>query len=178
LPDGGASHFASCIKGIKNTHPKVIIEALIPDFSGDLEALKRLVEARPEVIAHNIETTEKLTPRVRDARASYKQSLVVLKNIKMLDPKIYTKSSIMLGLGEEEEDVIGAMGDINNVGVNFLTIGQYLRPSISQLEVKEYVHPSKFDYFRQKALKLGFLYVASGPLVRSSYRASEFFIKA
>ncbi len=178
LPDGGARHFAQTIRAIKIKNPEMLVEVLIPDFSGDIEALKKVVEAKPDVIGHNIETVEGLTPKVRDRRANYRQSLMVLENVKKLDKNIYTKSSIMLGLGETEDEVFQTMRDLRTVGVDILTLGQYLRPSMRHLPVAKYVHPDEFAYYKQKGEELGFLYVASGPLVRSSYRAGEFFIKA
>ncbi|MEM0321036.1 MAG: lipoyl synthase, partial [Thermoprotei archaeon] len=144
LEDGGASHFAACIREIKRLNPSIYIEVLIPDFRGAVEALKRVVEAKPHVIAHNIETVRRLTPTVRDPRAGYDQSLGVLETIKKLDGGIYTKSSIMVGLGETREEVVATMVDLRNVGVDFLTIGQYLQPSKGHLPVKEYVHPDTF----------------------------------
>ena len=177
LDDGGASHFAECIKEIKKAYPEIIIEVLIPDFRGDIEALKKITDAKPEVIAHNIETVERLQKNVRDVRANYQQSLLVLDNIKKLNPKIYTKSSIMLGLGETDEEVLQSMKDLRDINVDILTIGQYLRPTEWHLAVMQYVPPQKFEYFKQKALELGFLFCASGPFVRSSYRAGELFVK-
>ncbi|GBC75547.1 Lipoyl synthase [archaeon HR06] len=177
LEDGGASIFAKTIREIKNRCKDILIEVLIPDFCGDLEALRKVVKEEPNVIAHNIETVKSLTSKVRDPRANYYQSLSVLKNVKKLNSKIYTKSSIMLGLGEKEEEVIKTMKDLREANVDFLTLGQYLRPTKRHLEVKEYIHPSKFDEYKKIAEELGFLYVASGPLVRSSYKAGEFYIK-
>ena len=176
LEDGGVSHFAACIREIRRLNPSIYIEVLIPDFRGDVEALKRVVEARPHVVAHNIETVRRLTPAVRDPRAGYDQSLAVLENIKKLDRGIYTKSSIMVGLGETKEEVVSAMEDLRRVGVDFLTIGQYLQPSKGHIPVKEYVHPDVFEEYRLIGESLGFKYVASGPLVRSSYKAGEYFI--
>lgn len=178
LPDGGAEHFAKTIRAIKQKTPRTLVEVLIPDFRGDINALKTVVEAQPEVIGHNIETVERLTPKVRDRRASYRQSLAVLENVKKLDPTRYTKSSIMVGLGETDEEILQTMRDLRAVGVDILTIGQYLRPSPRHLEVVEYVHPQKFAQWKEIGEALGFRYVASGPLVRSSYRAGEFFIKS
>ena len=178
LPDGGAAHFAETIRLVKQRIPDLLVEVLIPDFQGDLDALRTVVEARPDVIAHNIETTLSLTPRVRDPRASYWQSLSVLRNVKKLSPKTFTKSSIMVGLGESEEEVIEAMTHLRRAGVEFLTVGQYLRPSSRHLPVIEYVKPSQFERYRVAGEDLGFQYVASGPLVRSSYRAGEFFIRS
>ena len=177
LEDGGASHFAECIKEIKKEYPEIIVEVLIPDFKGYVEALKKIVDAKPDVIAHNIETIERLQKKVRDFRANYRQSLEVLNNVKKLNPKIYTKSSIMLGLGETGEEIVQAMKDLRAIDVDILTIGQYLRPTEWHLAVMQYVPPEKFEYFRQKALELGFLYCASGPFVRSSYKAGEMFVR-
>jgi len=177
LEDGGASIFAKTIREIKNRCKDILIEVLIPDFCGDLEALRKVVKEEPNVIAHNIETVKSLTSKVRDPRADYYQSLSVLKNVKKLNRRIYTKSSIMLGLGEREEEVIKTMKDLREAHVDFLTLGQYLRPTKRHLEVKEYIHPSKFDEYKKIGEELGFLYVASGPLVRSSYKAGEFYIK-
>ncbi len=176
LPDGGAGHFASTVRAIKEQHPQMLVEVLIPDFQGCIESLKKVVEAKPDVIGHNIETIERLTPKVRDRRAKYHQSLQVLKSIKELDPTRYTKSALMVGLGEMEEEVLQTMRDLRAVGVDILTIGQYLRPTQRHIEVKEYVHPDQFAHYKQLGEELGFLYVASGPLVRSSYRAGELFI--
>ena len=177
LEDGGASHFAECIREIKKEYPEMIVEVLIPDFEGDAEALRKIIDAKPNVIAHNIETIERLQSKVRDARANYRQSLEVLNNVKKLNPKIYTKSSIMLGLGETDEEVVQAMKDLRKINVDILTIGQYLRPTEWHLAVMQYVPPEKFEYFRQNALELGFLFCASGPFVRSSYRAGEMFVR-
>ncbi len=178
LPDGGASHFANTIRLVKERNPGLLVEVLIPDFQGELDALKVVVDARPDVIAHNIETTMSLTPSVRDPRAHYWQSLSVLKNVKKLTPHIYTKSSIMVGLGESEEELRQAMVHLRQADVDFLTVGQYLRPSSRHLKVADYVHPAQFERYRAMGEDLGFRYVASGPLVRSSYKAGEFFIKS
>ena len=177
LPDGGASHFARSIRLVKEKNPGILVEVLIPDFQGDLSDLKTVVDARPDVIAHNIETTLSLTPTVRDPRAHYWQSLSVLKNVKKLSRRAYTKSSIMVGLGETEEEVSQAMVHLRQADVDFLTVGQYLRPSGRHLKVAEYVRPAQFERYRAMGEALGFRYVASGPLVRSSYRAGEFFIR-
>jgi lipoyl synthase len=178
LPDGGASHFAKTIRLIKERNPGMLVEVLIPDFQGDIDDLRLVADARPDVIAHNIETTLTLTPAVRDPRAHYWQSLSVLRNVKKLNPSIFTKSSIMVGLGESEEEVSQAMLHLRQAGVDFLTVGQYLRPSLRHLKVVEYVKPHQFERYRAIGERLGFLYVASGPLVRSSYRAGEFFIRS
>jgi lipoic acid synthetase len=137
-----------------------------------------IADAKPDVIGHNLETVERLSPKIRDLRASYALSLDVLKTVKELDSTIYTKSSIMLGLGESEPEVIRAMKDLRQSNVDFLTLGQYLSPGAHQAEVKEYITPQKFDKLRQMAQKLGFLHVASGPFVRSSYKAQEAFIES
>ena len=177
LEDGGASHFAQCIKEIKKYYPGIIVEVLIPDFNGSIESLKKIVDAAPDVIAHNIETVERLQRYARDARANYRQSLSVLENIKKLNPKIYAKSSIMLGIGERDEEIVIAMKDLRKIGVDILTIGQYLRPSSLHIPVNDFVHPDKFKLYEKKGLELGFKFVASGPFVRSSYKAGELFVK-
>jgi lipoic acid synthetase len=177
LEDGGAEHIAKTIKAIKLLCPTIIVESLIPDFRGDDGSIIKIVKSEPEVISHNIETVPRLTPKVRDARASYEQSLSVLKKIKDINSLIYTKSSIMLGLGESEEEVIQTMKDLRSVGVSILTIGQYLQPTPKHLPLIEFIAPEKFNWFREIAERMGFVYVASGPLVRSSYRAGEFFLE-
>jgi len=156
----------------------VIVEVLIPDFQGNIDHLRKVVEAGPQVVAHNIETTERLTAKVRDPRATYKQSLRVLKAIKELNPLIRSKSSIMLGLGENESDLVRTMKDLRDVQVDILTLGQYLRPTKGHIPVSEYVTPERFQHYKEVAQQLGFLYVAAGPFVRSSYRAGEFFLEA
>lgn len=175
LPDRGSSAFAAVVKKVKELGIK--IEVLIPDFSGNHEDIDRIIESGPDVIAHNIETVRRLTGSVRDPRAGYEQSLAVLKYIKENDKKAITKSSIMIGLGETDGEVIDAMKDLRNAGVEILTVGQYLRPSKKQLEVKEYSSMERFKSFEEKGYELGFSFVASGPLVRTSYRAAEGFIK-
>lgn len=178
LPDGGAAHFGRTIKAIKEKTPSMLVEVLIPDFQGNTESLQKVVDARPDVIDHNIETIERLTPKVRDRRANYRQSLGVLESVKQLNSTIFTKSSIMLGLGETDEEIYHAMDDLRSVDVDILTLGQYLRPSQRHLEVIEYIHPDKFKEWQRIGEEKGFRYVASGPLVRSSYRAGEFFVKS
>lgn len=173
LEDGGASHFASTIAEIRKLAPGTSVEVLIPDFAGSVESLRTVVYAHPDVIAHNVETVSRLTPKVRDPRASYLRSLEVLNTIKRLDKFMLTKSSIMLGLGEQEEEVISTLTDLAERGVDIVTIGQYLQPSRGHLPVVEYVSPERFEYYRKKAREIGFRYVASGPFVRSSYRAGE-----
>jgi len=177
LPDGGASHFARTIRLVKERNPGLLVEVLIPDFQNDVDALRTVAESHPDVIAHNIETTLSLTPVARDPRAGYWQSLSVLRNIKKLSRGAYTKSSIMVGLGETEDEVFQAMGHLRMADVDFLTVGQYLRPSPRHLPVVEFVKPEQFRRYEAMGRELGFRYVASGPLVRSSYRAGEFFIR-
>lgn len=177
LPDEGSSHFAQTIEVIKKERPEMIVEILTPDFKGQRHLIEKLVSAKPDVFAHNIETVERLTKKVRDPRATYPQSLSVLKMIKEMNPKMYTKSSVMLGLGEQDEEVLQTLKDLRSVGCDVVTFGQYLQPTKRHLPVIEYVTPEKFDEWRETAEGMGFLYVASGPLVRSSYKAGEFFIK-
>lgn len=177
LEDGGAGHMADTILEVKRLSTKTIVEPLIPDYGGDKKSVMKITRARPEVISHNIETVRRLTPAVRDARASYEQSLSVLKSIKEMDPNIVTKSSVMLGLGERREEVLQALKDLRSAGVDIVTMGQYLQPTIKHLPVTEYVLPEKFDEYKKDAERMGFLYVVSGPFVRSSYKASEPFIK-
>ena len=177
LEDGGAEHIAKTIKAIKFLCPTIIVESLIPDFRGDDGSIIKIVKSEPEVISHNIETVPRLTPKVRDARASYEQSLLVLKKIKDINSLIYTKSSLMLGLGESEEEVFQTIKDLRSVGVSILTIGQYLQPTPRHLPLIEFIAPEKFNWFKEIAEQMGFVYVASGPLVRSSYRAGEFFLE-
>ncbi len=179
LPDQGAGHFAACIRAVRAASPGTMIEVLVPDFRGDVALAGVLVDARPEVLAHNLETVERLTPTVRDPRAGYRQSLDVLASYKQHDPDQLTKSSLMVGLGETRDELVAAMADLLSVGCDFLTIGQYLRPTgrDQHLPVVEYVHPDQFAEYEALGLSMGFRYVASGPLVRSSYKAGEFFIR-
>ena len=176
LPDGGAGHFAEAIRAVKGLDG-VLVEALIPDFGGELEALRKVVEASPNIIGHNLETVRRLTPFVRDSRAGYDLSLKVLNAVKGMCSGIFTKSSIMLGLGEREDEVLESMRDLRCCGVDILTLGQYLQPSPGHLPVREFVTPEKFEEYRRLGTEMGFLHVVSGPLVRSSYRASEYAIE-
>jgi len=178
VEDGGAGHFAACITETRSISPKTKIEVLIPDFAGHIGHLLKVVEAGAEVIAHNIETVERLTHPVRDPRAGYQQSLDVLRNIKVIDPTRLSKSSIMVGLGETPEEVVATMRDLRAVDCDFLTVGQYLKPTSTRkhMEMVEYIHPDQFAEYERIGLEMGFKYVASGPLVRSSYKAGEFFI--
>ncbi|MFT5457715.1 MAG: lipoic acid synthetase, partial [Myxococcota bacterium] len=156
--------------------PDTLIEVLVPDFRGEVEHMRAVVEAAPEVIAQNVETVERLTHPVRDARAGYRQTLDMLAAIKRMDPTRFTKSSIMVGLGETHDEVVQTMRHLRESGVDFLTLGQYLQPTRKLLEVEEFVRPEVFADYERIGLELGFGYVASGPLVRSSYKAGEFFI--
>jgi len=178
LPDGGASHFARTITAIRTLAADTCVEALIPDFGGGFAEIQTVVEAGPDVIGHNLETTERLTPKVRDPRASYRKSLGALEQVKKVNQRILTKSSLMLGLGEQEEDVLQTLRDLREVDTDFLTLGQYLRPSPRNLPVARYITPDEFRYYRDVGDRLGFKYVASGPLVRSSYRAGEYFVNS
>src|SRR5256712_1165977 len=175
LPDGGASHFAQAIVELRRAAPHTLVEVLTADFQGDSAALDMIIDAQPAVAAHNIETVERLTPRVRDRRAAYRQSLEVLAHYKRGGMR--TKSSIMLGLGERRDEVLQAMRDLRSVGCDILTLGQYLRPTEKHLPIEEYVRPEVFRALEQEGLELGFRFVASGPLVRSSYKAGEFFVQ-
>jgi lipoic acid synthetase len=177
LPDGGAVHLANCIREIKHKIPSTLIEILIPDFKGDKQSLRVISEAKPEVIGHNIETTEILTPKIRDPRAQYQQSLDVLKTLKDIDPDILTKSSLMLGFGETDEQILASLEDLKEVQVDIITLGQYLQPSRKALPVQKYINPEKFAYWEEMARKMGFPAVVSGPLVRSSYQAGLQFSK-
>ncbi|MDP6670392.1 MAG: lipoyl synthase [archaeon] len=173
LEDLGAGHFAECIKEVKKSGARV--EALIPDFQGRKDCLEKIVRAKPNVIGHNIEVVERLQGIARDPRASYKQSIKLLHNIKAFNPEIKTKSSIMLGLGETREEVLQVMDDLREVECDFLTLGQYLQASKKNLLVHEYIEPEVFEELKKAGLEKGFGFVASGPLVRSSFKAGEFF---
>jgi len=173
LPDGGAAHYAGCINAIRAANPATDVEALTPDFRGSAGAVRAVVGADLAVFAHNVETVRRLTPAVRDPRAGYEQSLAVLELAKTQRGDILTKTSLMLGLGEEPDEVRVAMRDVRERGVDILTLGQYLRPTVNHLPVREYVRPEQFAAYREQGLELGFLEVVSGPLVRSSYRAER-----
>jgi lipoic acid synthetase len=176
VPDGGAAHFADAIVRLKAI-PRLLVEVLTPDFRGDAEAVRTIGRARPDVFANNIETVRRLTPVVRDARAGYDQTLGVLARMKAEFPGIVTKSSIMVGLGETDAEIEETMADLRAAGVEILTLGQYLRPSAWHLPVVEWVTPERFDAWREVGRRHGFRYVASGPLVRASYRAAELFLR-
>ncbi|KAK0556591.1 hypothetical protein OC846_001035 [Tilletia horrida] len=179
LPDGGSAHIGETISEIKKRSPAILVECLSPDFSGKHEDIIRVAGNRHlDVFAHNIETVEALTPRVRDRRAKYRQTLEVLRYAKEIGKRgLITKTSIMLGCGETDEEVLQTLKDLRSVDVDVVTFGQYMRPTPKHMKVAEYIDPAKFEHWQTVAESLGFLYVASGPLVRSSYKAGEYFIK-
>jgi lipoic acid synthetase len=207
IPDGGAQHFAHTVELLKHKKPELLVECLVSDFQGDKAAVETLATSGLDVYAHNVETVERLqkvrvvgnrpkngvgaTMRkigsdrycafiiqfVRDSRAGYQQSLSTLEHAKKVKPGLYTKTSLMLGLGETDEEIIQTMKDLRAIDVDVVTFGQYLRPTENHLSVVEYVKPEKFDYFRRLGEEMGFKYVASGPMVRSSYKAGEFFLE-
>lgn len=172
LPDNGAGHFAETIKKIREYLPSSTIEVLIPDFQGDYDALKIVIDAKPDIINHNIETIKSLYDTVRPM-AVYERSLELIKRVKETDARIFTKSGVMVGLGETEEQMAELMDDLLKADCDILTIGQYLNPSKQHLPVEEYVTPQQFEEYKEIGLKKGFKYVASGPFVRSSYNALE-----
>jgi lipoic acid synthetase len=173
LADGGANHYAASIRAIKERMPDTAVEALTPDFQGVLSDVEVVVDSGLEVFAQNVETVRRLTHPVRDPRASYEQTLRVLEHAKRHNPKVLTKTSLMLGLGETEEEIAQTMDDLRAVNVDILTLGQYLRPTLNHLAVQRFVTPAEFDKYREWALERGFLECVSGPLVRSSYRAEQ-----
>uniref|UniRef100_A0A224XQT4 Lipoyl synthase, mitochondrial n=1 Tax=Panstrongylus lignarius TaxID=156445 RepID=A0A224XQT4_9HEMI len=178
LPDGGSTHFASTVKEIKRLKDAMMVECLVPDFRGDRTAIATIANCGLDVFAHNIETVEALTPHVRDPRAKYRQTLTVLKVAKEINPELITKSSIMLGLGETDKEIEQTLKDLKEHGVDCVTLGQYMQPTKRHLKVVEYVHPDKYKHWEKVGNEIGFLYTASGPLVRSSYKAGEFFISS
>lgn len=177
LLDEGSGHFAETVANLKRLTPDLIVEVLTPDFKGNREFVRKIVDAKPDVFAHNVETVERLTKRVRDPRAGYQQSLDVLKMVKEMDPSRFTKTSIMLGLGETDEEIRQTLRDLRNIDCDVVTFGQYLQPKKRHLPVESFITPERFKEWQTEAEEMGFLYVASGPLVRSSYRAGEFFMK-
>ncbi|KAK9724119.1 hypothetical protein RND81_05G049500 [Saponaria officinalis] len=177
LSDGGSSHFAQTVKAMKELKPEIMVECLTSDFKGDLKAVDTLVHSGLDVFAHNIETVKRLQRIVRDPRAGYEQSLSVLKHAKIIKEGMITKTSIMLGLGETDDELKKTMDDLREIDVDILTLGQYLQPTPLHLTVKEYVIPEKFAFWKNYGEAIGFRYVASGPLVRSSYRAGELFVQ-
>lgn len=173
LADGGAQHYADCVKAIKNRNPNTAVEALTPDFLGNKTHVATVVNSGLEVFAQNIETVERLTHSVRDPRAGYQQTFDVLAFAKQEQPKVLTKTSLMLGLGETDEEILQCMRDMRQHNVDILTLGQYLQPTKNHLSVARWVHPNEFSRYRELGLELGFIEVASGPMVRSSYRADK-----
>ena len=173
VEDGGAMHFAQTVVSTKKEAPGVIIEALVPDFLGKRESIETLLDSNVEVFAQNLETVKRLTHQVRDHRAGYEQTLEVLAYAKKYSPKTISKTSLMLGLGESEDELLESFDDIRSAGVDVLTLGQYMRPTINHLPVEKWYSPEEFQYMKKLALDIGFKEVASGPLVRSSYRADK-----
>lgn len=177
LPDGGAEHFAKTVNAIKEMNPEIIVEVLIPDFQGNYASIQKVVDSGIDVLAHNIETVKRLSPLVRDRRASYEQSLKVLKIVKEINPKLITKSSILLGFGEMQEEIIESMKDLRKAGVDILVLSQYMRPSTKQLPVVKYYSLDEFKELQEIGLKMGFSYVVAHPLARTSYKAKEAYFK-
>ncbi len=173
LADGGSGHYAECIRSIRAKSPRTVVETLIPDYRGS--DLATLMAARPDVLAHNVEVVDRLQRKIRDPRCSFGRSLETLVGAKEHDPDVFTKSSLMLGLGETHDEVVDALARLRSAGVDFLTLGQYLRPTKNHAPVREYVTPERFDELERLGRSMGFQYVAAGPLVRSSYKAGEFF---
>ena len=178
LLDGGAEHVALTVRALKRRRPEMLVETLVGDFRGRHDAVQMVVDAAPDVFAHNLEVTRALTPRIRDARCSYDRSLDVLRHAKELAPERLTKSSLMVGLGERDDEVLGAMQDLRGARVDVVTIGQYLRPTPKHAPVERFVTPEQFAVFEREGRGMGFQFVASGPLVRSSYHAAEAFVAA
>ncbi|WLD59008.1 lipoyl synthase [Salinispirillum sp. LH 10-3-1] len=177
LPDGGAAHYAACVAAIKARTPEVVVEALTPDFDGVEAHIERVVDSGLEVFAQNVETVRRLTHPVRDIRAGYDKTLQVLAHAKKHRPDVITKTSIMVGLGETDEEIYQTFDDLRAVGVDIVTLGQYLRPTKNHLPVERWVTPDEFNHYREVGLAKGFLEVPSGPMVRSSYRADRVFEK-
>lgn len=177
LADGGAAHFAETIMKIKQKRSTTLVEALTGDYAGDLSGVETVALSGLDVYAHNVETVEELSSMVRDRRANFRQSLRVLDHAKKVKPDLITKTSIMLGFGETEEQLWDCLRELRKAGVDVVTFGQYMRPTKRHMKVHEYVTPATFELWRQRALEMGFLYCASGPLVRSSYKAGEAFIE-
>jgi lipoic acid synthetase len=173
LPDGGAAHYAECIRAIKRLNPSTAVEALTPDFNGVLADVEKVLETGLEVFAQNVETVKRLTHPVRDPRAGYEQTLRVLAHAKEFRPQVLTKTSLMLGLGETDREIAETMDDLRDAGVDILTLGQYLRPTPNHLPIERYVTPDEFESYRREGLGRGFVEVVAGPLVRSSYRADR-----
>jgi lipoic acid synthetase len=174
LADGGADHFCKTVEAVRELNPGIVIEVLVPDFNESDAAIEAVLTANPHIFNHNLETVRRLTPMARH-RATYDRSLSVLRKVKVKrGGTIYTKSGLMLGLGEKEDEVMVALKDLRSAGCDILTLGQYLQPTLKHLPVAEFVSPAKFEHYGRRAGKLGFVHVASGPMVRSSYHANEF----
>lgn len=173
IEDGGAAHYAATVKRVKEVNPDTAVEALTPDFQGKLADVEVVVDSGIEVFAQNVETVRRLTHPVRDPRASYEQTLAVLEHAKRYKPEVLTKTSLMLGLGETDEEIVEALDDLRAIGVDIVTFGQYLQPSVNHLPVERYVTPDEFQQYRRWGLEKGFLEVVSGAFVRSSYRAEQ-----
>lgn len=178
LPDGGAAHLRACVEAVRARNPRTLVEVLMPDFEGRAEDVATVVAGAPHVFAHNVETVPRLTPRLRDRRASFEQSLGVLAAAKRASAQILTKSSIMVGVGETDAEIVEAMAALRGVDCDALTLGQYLRPSPWHHEVVRFATPEEFARWEELGREMGFRYVASGPMVRSSYRAGEFYLRA
>ncbi len=175
LPDGGAGHYAECVRAIKAESPETAVEVLTPDFQGDLEAVRTVVDTGLEVFAHNVEVVPRISPQVRDPRAGYQQSLEVLAAAKPMRPGVMTKSSLMVGVGETDDELLAAFDDLRHADVDIVTLGQYLQPTRNHMPVDRYVTPQAFEALREAGLERGFREVVAGPLVRSSYRADRVF---
>ena len=173
LDDGGAAHYADCVREIRKLNPGTAVEALTPDFNGVLAHVDAVLASGPEVFAQNIETVERLTHPVRDPRAGYQQTIEVLAHAKQSRPEVLTKTSLMLGLGERDHEIMETLYDLRDAGVDIVTLGQYLRPTANHLAIDRYISPGEFDAYRQEGLDIGFLEIVAGPLVRSSYRAER-----
>ena len=173
LDDGGAGHYAACVREIKRQNPTTAVEALTPDFNGNSDHVEVVVGSGLDVFAQNVETVRRLTHPVRDPRAGYEQTIEVLRHAKKYRPDVLTKTSLMLGLGERDNEIMRTMDDLRDAGVDILTLGQYLRPTPNHLAVERYVTPDEFDAYRREGLDKGFLEVVAGPMVRSSYRAEQ-----
>jgi lipoic acid synthetase len=176
LLDGGASHMAKTVQRLKALRPEMLVETLVGDFGGHRADVETTVDARPDVWAHNLEVVRRLQRTIRDVRCSYEQSLGVLRYAKERSPAVVTKSSLMVGIGETDDEVLEAMADLRAAGVDVVTVGQYLRPSPKHAPVERFVEPAQFDAFARDGRAMGFAFVASGPLVRSSYKAAEVFM--
>ncbi|GAB1601631.1 lipoyl synthase, mitochondrial-like [Argonauta hians] len=177
IEDGGASHFAETVRQVKAHKPDILVECLTSDFRGNLESVEKVARSGLNVYAHNVETVRELQWLVRDPRANYDQSMKVLEHAKLTDPKLITKTSLMLGFGETDAQILKTMEDLRKINVDCLTLGQYMQPTKRHIKVKEYIHPDKYKYWKEVGDRLGFAYTASGPLVRSSYKAGEFYLK-